>query len=108
MPASRRRLHHFLVGGDLVLIHHRARRPGRSVGGGRAADQVQRRLQARDADGEAGGGHLLAGEARDEIVVAPAAADGAEADGVALLVLGRDQQLGFEDGAGVVFEAADD
>ncbi len=42
-------------------------------------ERGKRGLQARHADGEAGRRHLLAGEAGDEIVVAPAAADRAEA-----------------------------
>ena len=44
----------------------------------------------------------------DEPVVAPAAADRAEADGLALVVLGLERQFNFVDRAGVVFEAADD
>ena len=47
-------------------------------------------------------------EALDEAVVAPAAADRAEAHGLAVLVDDRDGDLGFEHGAGVVLEAADD
>ena len=67
----------------------------------------ERRLQARDADGEAGGRHLLAEEALDEAIVAPAAADRAEAHGLAVLVDDGNGDLGFEHGAGVVLEAAD-
>ena len=47
-------------------------------------------------------------EAADEAVIAPAAADRAEADGAALFVFHLEGELGLEDGAGVVFEAADD
>ena len=47
-------------------------------------------------------------EARHEIVVAPAAADRAEAHRAAVLVLDLEGQLDFEDRAGVVFEAAHD
>ena len=50
------------------------------------AERGERRLQARHADGEAGGRHLGAGEALDQAVVAPAAADRAEAHGLAVLV----------------------
>ena len=53
-------------------------------------------------------GTLLTREARDEIVVTAAAADRAEADGLAIVVFDLERQLGFEHGAGVVFEAADD
>ncbi len=72
------------------------------------ADERERRLQARDADREAGRGDLLARKARDEIVVTAATADGAEADGLAVVAFDLERQLGFEDGAGVIFEAADD
>src|SRR5438067_1466522 len=43
-----------------------------------------------------------------EAIVAAAAADRAEAYGTALLVLGVEQEFDLVDGAGVVFEAADD
>ena len=44
----------------------------------------------------------------DQPVVAPAAADRAEAHRAALLVLGLEQEFDFVDRAGVIFEAADD
>ena len=44
----------------------------------------------------------------DEPVVAPAAADRAEAHGPAFFVLGLEQEFDLVDGAGVVFEPADD
>ena len=47
-------------------------------------------------------------EAADEPVIAPAAADRAEAHRAAVLVLDLKGQLGLVDGAGVVFEAAHD
>ena len=72
------------------------------------AERAERRLQPRDADGEAGRRHRLAHEARDETVVTPAAADRAEADGAAFVVFGFDEQFNFEDRAGVILEAADD
>ena len=72
------------------------------------AEHLQRREQARDADGEAGRRHRLAAEARDQTVIAPAAADRAEAHGAAVLVLHLEGQLGLVDRAGVVFEAAHD
>ena len=52
--------------------------------------------------------HRLAAEARDEPVVAPAAADRAEAHRAAFLVFGVEQEFNFVDRAGVVFETADD
>ena len=60
------------------------------------------------ADGDAGGRHLLPGEALDEVVIAPAAGDGAELPGAALLVGDLEGQLGLVDRAGVVAEAAHD
>ena len=72
------------------------------------AEVLQRRHQARDADGKAGRRHRLAAEARDQPVIAPAAADRAEADDLALLVGDFGQQFGLVDRAGVIFEAADD
>ncbi len=82
---------------------------GPSDGGGLVlVDGGERRLQARDADGEAGGRHLGAEEALDQAVVAPAAADRAEAHGLAVVVDDGDGDLGFEHGAGVVLQAADD
>ena len=53
-------------------------------------------------------GTLLPEEALDQTVVAPAAADRAEAHGLAVLVFDRKGQFGLEHGAGVVFEAAHD
>ena len=50
----------------------------------------------------------LAGESRDQIVIATAAADRAEYDVLALFVLHRKGELRFEHRAGVVVEAADD
>src|SRR5205085_949627 len=52
--------------------------------------------------------HWLAAEARDEAIVAPAAADRAEAHRAALLVFRFDQQLNLVDRTGVVLETADD
>ena len=72
------------------------------------AEMRERGLQARDADGETGRRHRLAAKARHEPVVAPAAADRAEAHRAAFLVLGFEGEFNFVDRAGVVFEAADD
>src|SRR5262249_2057441 len=65
-------------------------------------------LQARDADGETGRRHVVAAEAADEAVVAPAAADRAEAHRPAFVVLDLEGELHLEDGTGVVLQAAHD
>src|SRR5579863_2539147 len=74
----------------------------------RAVNGAQRREQARDADRKAGRGNLFAAKPRDKPVVPAAAADRAEADRLAVLAGRFEGQLGFEDGAGVIFEASDD
>ena len=74
----------------------------------RAFDRAQRRKQPRDADRKAGRRNRLRAEARDEPVIAPAAADRAEADRPAVVVLDLEGQLRLEDGAGVIFEPAND
>src|SRR5262249_29265547 len=68
----------------------------------------ERRGKPRHADREAGRRHRLAAEARDEAVIATAAADRAEAHGAAAFVLGLERQLHLVDRAGVVLEPADD
>ena len=100
---------HALVVGDAVAVEHRDHdRTGRGLGV-ELADQRERRLQARDADGEAGRRHRLAAEARHEAVVAPAAADRAEAHRAGLFrPWSRAGEFDFVDRAGVVLEAADD
>ena len=50
----------------------------------------------------------LAGEARHQIVVAPAPANRAEPHRLALVVGGLKKQLRLEDCAGVIFKPADD
>jgi len=62
--------------------------------------------QPRHPDGEAGRRHRLAAKARHEAVVAAAAADGAEADGGAVVAGGREGEFDLVDGAGVVLKAA--
>ena len=69
-------------------------------------EQLQPVEQPRHADGNAGGRHLLAGEALDEPVIATAADHGAEANGLAAIVFDGGLQLRLEDGAGVIFEPA--
>src|SRR5205823_198605 len=58
-----------------------------------------------DADRDAGRRHLLAGEALDQPVIAPAAHHGAEPDGLAAIVTDRRGQFRLEHGAGVIFQA---
>ncbi len=108
MPALRSVATILLIVGDAVAVEHRDQhRAGRRLVI-ELADQGQRGLQPRHADGEAGRRHRLAAEARHEAVVAPAAADRAEAHRAAFLVLGFEQQFNLVDRAGVVLEAADD
>ena len=99
-------LRHFLIAGDLGLIHHqhnnRAERNRRF-----RADVREGGLQARDANGEAGRWNLLPGEAGNEIVIAPAAADGAKAHRLAIVAFDLERQLGLKYGTGVIFETAD-
>src|SRR5262249_14053360 len=61
--------------------------------------------QPRHADGKTGRRHRLVAEARDEAVVTAAAADRAETNGAAFVVLGVEQEFDLEDGAGVVLQA---
>ena len=85
---------HLLVVGDAVAIEHGDdHRAGCGLCRRACRAGVQRRLQARHADGEAGRRHRLAAEARHQSVVAPAAADRAEAHRAAFLVLGFEQAV---------------
>ena len=69
---------------------------------------AQSRQQAGYADRKAGRRNRLAAKARHQPVVAPAPADRAEADRLAVLARRFEGEIGLEDRAGVVFEAADD
>ena len=98
---------HGLVLAESVAVHHRDHH--RAAGRGLLAlEGAEGGEEAVDADAGAAGGHLLAREALDEVVVAPAAGHGTEAAGAALLVDDLSGQLGLEDRAGVVGEAAHD
>ena len=108
MPASRKLLRHLLVVGDAVAIEHQHDDRALHGLGGDLAEGLEAVEQARHADGDAGGGNLLAGEALDEPVIAPAAHHRAEADRLPALVFDGRGQLGLEHGAGVIFEAAHD
>ena len=100
--------HHLLVVGEPIAVEHRDHHRADRGPGLELADQRQRRLQPRHADREPGRRHRLAAEARHQPIIAPAAADRAEAHRAALFVVGLEQQFDLVDRAGVVFEAADD
>src|SRR5690606_36927992 len=72
------------------------------------AKVLQRSHQARDADREAGCRDGCALEARHKPVIAAATADRTKAHDLAILIRDLGQQLGFEHGAGVIFQAAHD
>ena len=110
MPALRSVLREALVAAEAfgIAVHDGDENRRQDLVAAELAEVLQRRHQARDADGEAGGRHRLAREARDQPVIAPAAADRAEDDLFALFVGDVEGQFGFVDRAGVVFEAADD
>ena len=67
---------------------------------------MQSGKQTADADGNAGGGHPLAGEARHQIVIAAAAGDGAKHDFLARFIGDGAGQLTFPDRTGVIVEPA--
>src|SRR5262245_34157165 len=71
------------------------------------AEMLQRRQQPRHADRNARRRHRLAAKARNQSVITPAAADGAEANETALLVLCFEVQINFVDRACVILETAD-
>ena len=110
MPAAAQFGDQALVVGHMVAVEHddddRAGLFGRRDD--RAVDRPQSREQPRNADRKAGRRDRLAAKARDQPVIAPAAADRAEADRPSGLVFHFESQLGLEDRAGVIFEAADD
>src|SRR5262249_20975470 len=99
---------HRLVVGKTAAVHdqhdHRTLRVASLV----LAEGGERGLQPRDADREAGRRHILLQEAADEPIIAAAAANGAEADRAAILVLHLEGEIGFEDGARVVLETTND
>src|SRR3990172_12328927 len=79
-------LRHLLVVGDAVAVehqhHHGALRRTLFI----FAEALKAEQEPRDADGDAGGRNLLAGEALDQAVIATAAHHRAEPDGLALFV----------------------
>ena len=108
MFAVRSVLRHLLVIGDAVAIEHehddRALRGAVFI----FAEALEAEQEARDADGDAGGRDLLAGEALDQPVIAPAADHRAEPDGLPALVFDRRCQLSLEHRAGVIFQTTHD
>ena len=72
------------------------------------ADQRECGLQSRDADRKSGCRHRLAAKARNQSIIASAAADRAKAHGPTFFVFGVEEEFYFKDWAGVIFEAADD
>ena len=105
MPAARSALRDLLIVGDAVAVEHehddRALRGALFI----FAEALEAEEEARDADRDAGGRHLLAGEALDEAVIAAAAHHRAEPDRLSALVLDGSGQLGLEHGAGVILQA---
>ena len=103
-----KRLRHLLIVGDAVAIEHE--HDDGALRGARLefAEALEAEQEPRHADGDAGGRNLLAGEALDQPVIAPAADDRAEPDGLTLLVLDRSGQLGLEHWSCVIFQPAHD
>ena len=103
------RLDHRLVVADAVAVHDQHDHRPVGLAGSVSLPSAASAACSRDTPMEkpvAGTSSLH--EAADQPVIAPAAADRAEHDRLALLVRDLERQLGLEDGAGVVFEAADD
>ena len=99
---------HLLVVGDAVAVEHGDDDGTEFRRGVELAEHRERGLQPRHADGKTGRRHRLAAKARDQTIVAPAAADRAEANRTAFFVLGLKREFDLVDRAGVIFEAADD
>ena len=99
---------HLLIIGDAVAVEHGDHHRAEFRRGVELAEHGERGLQPRHADRETGRRHRLAAKARDQAIVASAAADRAEAHRAAFFVFGLEREFDFVDRAGVVFEAADD
>jgi hypothetical protein len=80
MPAARSVLHEFLVAAERfrVAVHDGDQHRRDDIVLAELAEVLQGRHQPRDADGKARRRHVLPGEALDQPVIAPAAADRAE------------------------------
>src|SRR3984957_19981516 len=98
---------HFLVTRDLAAEH--GDDDGAEFGFGvELAQHRECGLEPRNADGKSSRRYGLAAEARDETIIAPPATDRAETHGATFFVFGFERQFNFEDGAGVIFETAND
>ncbi len=98
---------HPLIVAAPAVVHHR--RHHRALGAHRveAVELLERRQQAVDADAGAGGWHVGAGEALDEVVVAAAAEHRAEGSTLPVF-LDLEGELGLEHRPGVIGQPADD
>src|SRR5262249_22386505 len=99
---------HALIIGDALAVENRHHHRARFWPDVDFAEVGERRQQPRHADRKTGRRHALAAKARDQPVVASAAADRAEARRAVRAVLNRKRQFDLVDGARVVLEAADD
>ena len=110
MPAARRSRHHLLVAAEAfrVAVHDEDDDGADGIG----QSSLPRFFSAvirRDTPMEKPvAGTVLAREALDQPVIAPAAADRAEATTWPFSLGTVEEKFGLVDGAGVVFEAADD
>src|ERR1700737_2646817 len=98
---------HLLIIGDAIAVEQGDDDGAEIRRGVELAEHGERGLQPRHADGEARGRHRLTTEARHQTIIAPAAADRAEANWAAFFVFGFECEFYFVDRAGVIFEAAD-
>ena len=108
MPAARSSCAMRLIVGQAILVEDEHHDRALHVVALIFAEKLEAEQEARHADRDAGGGHLLAGEALDQPVVAAAAHHRAEPHGLPALVLDGRRQLRLEHGAGVIFEPAHD
>src|ERR1044072_938648 len=101
-------LRHLLVVGDAVAVEHehddRALRCRVFV----FAKALEAEQETRHANGDAGGWDLLAGEALDKPIIAPAADHRPEPDGLALVARDWRGQLSLEHRSGIVLQPTDD
>ena len=101
-------LRHSLVVGHAVLVEDE--HDDRALHGVALvlAEKLKAEEETRHADRDAGGRHLLAGEALDKAVIAAAAHHGAQPDLLPALIDNGRGQLCLEHGTGVVLEPAHD
>src|ERR1700682_270601 len=99
---------HLLIVGAAIAIEYCDDHGAKFGLGVELAEHRERGLQPRHADGKSGRRHRLAANPRDEAIIAPAAADRTKTHRTAFFVFGVEKQFNLVDGAGVIFEAADD